>query len=117
LSFETDIWPVFAKVRDPIFVYYDGSTYESCVTTGVCHGGTSPGAGLRMRDHEMAYSMLLDAPSRSGLCNGTIRVVAGDPARSCLILFYETRLREELEWVDAAEIDLMRRWIAQGARP
>jgi hypothetical protein len=108
---------VFAKVRDPIFVYYDGSTYESCVTGGVCHGGTTPGARLSMPDAETAYDQLLDAPSRSGLCNGTIRVVAGSPDRSCLIAFYETRLREELEWVDAAEIDLVRRWIAQGARP
>ena len=117
LSFEADIWPVFAKVRDPIFVYYDDSRYESCVTTGVCHGGATPGAQLRMPDPETAYGMLLDVPSRTGLCNGTLRVVAGDPDQSCLILFYETRLRDELDWVGTAEIELVRQWITQGARP
>lgn len=117
LSFKADIWPVISTVRDPVFVYYDGSTYESCVTVGVCHGGENPGAGLRMPDPETAYGMLFDVPSRSGLCNGTTRVVAGDPDQSCFILFYEGRLRDELDWVGTAEIDLMRRWIAEGALP
>jgi hypothetical protein len=108
---------VFAKVRDPIFVYYDGSTYESCVTAGVCHGGQRPGAGLRMPDAETAYGMLMDVPSTTSLCDGTTRVVAGNPDESCLILFYEQRLRVELDWVTPAEIDLVREWIAQGAEP
>jgi hypothetical protein len=117
LSFKADIWPVFEMIRDPVFVYPGASTYESCVTGGVCHGGQAPGAGLRMTDAATAYTMLLDVPSRTGLCAGTIRVVAGDPGRSCLILFYEGRLRDELAWVKTAEIDLVRQWIAQGARP
>jgi hypothetical protein len=117
LSFEADIWPVFEKIRDPVFVYYGGSTYESCTTTGVCHGGNDPGAGLSMADASTAYDELLGVPSTSSLCDETVRVVAGQPEQSCLILFYEGRLREELGWVDAAEIDLVRRWIADGARP
>jgi hypothetical protein len=117
LSFEADVWPVFAMTRDPVFVYPGGTTYESCVTGGVCHGGPAPGANLRMNDAAQAYEMLLDVPSNSDLCAGTIRVVAGNPAVSCLILFYEGRLREELAWVDAAEIDLVRRWISDGALP
>jgi hypothetical protein len=117
LSFAADIWPVFAMKRDPVFVYPGGTTYESCVTGGVCHGGPAPGAALKMTDAATAYGMLLDAPSNSDLCAGTIRVVAGNPAESCLILFYEGRLRDELDWVDTAEIDRVREWIAEGALP
>jgi hypothetical protein len=92
-------------------------SYESCTTTGVCHGGGNPGAGLSMADSETAYAQLLNVPSTTGLCNRTVRVVPGDPDRSCLVLFYEERLRDDLEWVNDEEVDLTRRWIAQGARP
>jgi len=117
LGFEADIWPMFDKVRDPVFVYYGGSRYESCDTMGVCHGGDDPGAGLSFSSSDVAYQMLIDQPSQSTLCNGTLRAVAGNPEESCLILFYETRLRDELEWVDTTEIDLAREWIRQGALP
>ncbi len=117
LSFEVDIYPMFAKLRDPVFVYHDGSEYESCTTTGVCHGGRNPGAGLRMPDAATAYGMLLDQPSASELCAETIRVVARDPDASCLILFYEGRLRDELDWVDDTEINRVRQWIQDGALP
>lgn len=117
LSFETDIWPVFNQVRNPPWKYYGSGSYAGCTTNGVCHGGTSPGAGLRMTAHDVAYRSLIDVASVSGLCAGTIRVSAGDPDGSCLVRFYEGRLRTELGWVDQAEIDLVRRWIAQGARP
>jgi len=117
LSFEADIWPVFEQIRDPVFVYYDSSTYESCVTAGVCHGGDRPGSGLSFATSDIAYQMLLDQPSSSSLCDGTVRVVPGNPEESCLILFYEGRLRDELEWVDTPEIDLAREWVRQGALP
>jgi hypothetical protein len=117
LSFAVDIWPMFDTLRDPIFEYYDGSTYESCTTTGVCHGGQVPGAGLRMPDAETAYAQLLDVASRSDVCEGTVRVVAGEPESSCLIRFYEIRLRDELAWTGDAEIDRVRRWIDEGALP
>jgi hypothetical protein len=70
-----------------------------------------------MLDAETTYGMLIDVPSVSRLCAETIRVVPGNPDQSCLILFYEGRLRDELDWVDTAEIDLMRAWITQGALP
>ena len=70
-----------------------------------------------MTNAEMAYGMLLGVASTTELCNGTTRVIAGNPAESCLILFYEGRLRDELDWVDDGEIDLVRRWIAEGALP
>ena len=117
LSFKADIWPVFEKIRNPVFVYRGAGSYESCTTSGVCHGGTNPGARLSMANSETAYRQLVDVPSTTSLCNGTIRVVPGDPEKSCLILFYEGRLRDDLEWVQTVEIDLVRRWIAQGARP
>jgi hypothetical protein len=118
LSFRADIFPVFQMLRDPEFVYPGAGSFESCVTGGVCHGGeVAPGAGLAMMDATMAYGELVGAASESELCNGTIRVAAGNPEQSCLILFYEGRLRDELDWVDNVEIDLMRRWIAQGALP
>jgi hypothetical protein len=117
LSFAADIWPVFEKVRDPVFVYRGTGAYESCTTTGVCHGGDDPGAGLSMANAETAYDQLLGVPANSVLCGDTDRVLVGEPELSCLILFYEQRLRDDLEWVDTAEIDLVRQWIAEGARP
>jgi hypothetical protein len=118
LSFSADIYPVFQMIRDPVFVYPGAGSFENCNDSGVCHGGdVAPGAGLAMMDANMAYGELLGVLSESELCNGTIRVVAGNPDQSCLIMFYEGRLRDELDWVDDAEIDLVRQWIAQGALP
>jgi hypothetical protein len=56
-------------------------------------------------------------PSRSSLCDGTVRVVPGDPDQSCLILFYQGRLMVELDWVEPSEIDLVCQWISEGALP
>ena len=86
-------------------------------TPGGGTGAMDAGAGLQMNDADQAYSQLMNVPSETALCAGTTRVIAGNPAQSCLILFYEQRLRTELEWVDTAEIDLVRRWIAEGALP
>jgi hypothetical protein len=70
-----------------------------------------------MTDASTTYSMLIDVASTSSLCDDTLRVVVGSPEQSCLIRFYEGRLRDELEWVNDAEIDVMRTWIRQGALP
>lgn len=117
LSFAEDIFPVFDMTRDPVFVYPGGSTYTGCTDVGVCHAGERPGAMLSMPDAATAYAQLLEQPSLSALCDGTVRVVPGDPDVSCLILFYEGRLRDELDWVNDEEIDLVREWIRQGAAP
>lgn len=117
LSFQADIWPVYSMTRDPPFVYPGLGPFGSCVAVGVCHGGSPGGANLSMTDASVAYSMLIDVPSTSSLCDDTLRVVAGSPEQSCLIRFYEGRLRDELDWVNDAEIDLMRTWISQGALP
>ncbi len=118
LSFANDIWPVWNMSRDPVFVYRGMGSYSGCTDVGVCHGGTSPGAQLSMPDPDTAYSQLIDVPSVSSLCAGTQRVVVGDPDNSCLILFYVGRLgKDDLDWVDDTEIELMREWIRQGALP
>jgi hypothetical protein len=118
LSFRADIYPVFQMIRNPAFVYPGAGSFDSCNDTGVCHGGeVAPGAGLAMMEVDMAYGELVGVMSESELCNGTMRVVVGNPEQSCLIRFYEGRLRDELDWVNDDEIDLMRRWIAGGALP
>jgi hypothetical protein len=73
-----------------------------------------------MRDVNTAYNALVNVASATSLCRnggGTVRVVPGDPDRSCLILFYQGRLKDDLQWVPQSEIELVRRWIAEGARP
>ena len=117
LSFAADIWPVFDQTRQPVFVYRGMGSYGGCTAATPCHTGTAVGARLNLADASTAYAGLVNVASVSSLCAGTIRVVPGDPDRSCLVLFYEGRLRDDLQWVGDAEIDLVRRWIAQGARP
>jgi hypothetical protein len=117
LSFAADIWPVFDQTRQPVFVYRGMGSYAGCTAATPCHSGNTVGARLNMSDASRAYAGLVNVASVSSLCAGTIRVVPGDPDSSCLVLFYEGRLRDDLQWVGDAEIDLVRRWIAQGARP
>jgi hypothetical protein len=117
LSFARDIWPVFDKIRDPVFIYRGMGSYEGCTATGVCHGGEDPGAELYMPDAPTAYDDLLNVPALSNLCGDSLRVIPGNPDESCLILFYVGRLKDDLQWVDEAEVDLVRRWIAEGAEP
>src|SRR5262245_54472092 len=121
LSFRTDIWPVIDQVRNPAFEYRGLGTYTGC-TSGMspCHRAASPGAQLSMTDAATAYANLLNVASVTSLCRtagGTMRVIPGNPDQSCLILFYQGRLKDDLQWVTQAEIDLVRRWIAEGARP
>lgn len=118
LSFALDIFPLWEMVREPAWQYRGTGSYSGCNVDGVCHGGASPGAGLIMADAPSTYAELIDVPSASTLCDGTLRVVAGDPETSCLVLFYQGRLgSDDLGWVDDAEIELMREWIRQGALP
>jgi len=118
LSFAADIFPLWQMVREPAWEYRGSGSYSGCNVDGVCHGGVRAGAGLIMADAPSTYAELIDVPSASTLCAGTLRVVAGDPAASCLVLFYQGRLgNDDLGWVDDAEIELMREWIRQGALP
>lgn len=118
LSFSRDIFPLWEMVREPAWQYRGTGSYSGCNVDGVCHGGASPGAGLMMADAPSTYAELIDVPSASTLCAGSLRVVAGDPEVSCLVSFYQGRLgNDDLGWVDDAEIELMREWIRQGALP
>ncbi len=119
LSFAADIWPLWDMDREPVFVYRGMGSYTGCADeTAPCHGAANPGAQLSMADADTAYAQMMDTSSMSGICDGTQRVVVGDPDQSCLILFYVGRLGpEDLDWVDEAEIELMREWIRQGALP
>jgi len=120
LSFAADIWPVFNQTRNPPFVYRGGASYAGCTTAAPCHGGANPGARLSMTNASTAYAALVNVASTTSLCataGGTIRVVPGNPDASCLIQFYVGRLKDDLQWVDQAEVDFVRRWIAEGARP
>jgi hypothetical protein len=120
LSFQDDIWPVIDQVRNPPFDYRGLGTYTGCTTpTSPCHRAASPGAQLSMTDAATAYANLISVASVTSLCRsagGTTRVIPGNPDQSCLILFYQGRLKDDLQWVSQAEIDLVRRWIAEGAR-
>lgn len=118
LSFARDIFPLWEMVREPAWQYRGTGSYSGCNVDGVCHGGAAPGAGLMMADAASTHAELVDVPSASTLCAGTLRVVAGAPEASCLVLFYQGRLgNDDLGWVDDAEIELMREWILQGALP
>lgn len=119
LSFAADIWPLWSRERDPVFVYRGMGSYSGCADeTAPCHGAPNPGALLSMADVDTAYAQMMDTPSTSGICEGTQRVAVGDPDQSCLVLFYVGRLGpDDLDWVDEAEIELMREWIRQGALP
>lgn len=118
LSFARDIFPLWEMVREPAWQYRGSGSYSGCNVDGVCHGGARAGAGLMMLDAPSTYAELVDVPSASTLCAGTLRVVVGDPDNSCLVLFYKGRLgKDDLDWVNDAEIELMRDWIRQGALP
>ena len=120
LSFAADIWPVFNQARNPPFNYRGMADYGGCTVASPCHGSANPGARLSMIDASTAYAALVNVASTTSLCAGrgaTVRVVPGDPDRSCLVQFYVGRLKDDLQWVDQAEIDLVRRWITEGARP
>jgi hypothetical protein len=120
LSFAADIWPVIDQVRNPVFVYRGAGSYEGCTAASPCHGTSPFGARLSMVDSNAAYAAFVNVASITSLCaaaGATVRVVPGDPDRSCLVQFYVGRLKDDLQWVGQPEIDLVRRWIAEGARP
>ena len=111
LSFETDIWPVLIEPRRPAL----SGASDSCSGANGCH--LTGAGGLSLPNIRDAYTNLIDAPSSSALCADMLQVVAGDPDASCFVVFYEDRLRDQLGWVDQAETDLVRQWVAEGAAP
>lgn len=111
LSFAGDIWPVLVMPRDPPLA----APNDSCSGANGCH--LAGAGGLVLPDATTGYDNLIDMPSSSTLCAGTLLVVATQPDESCFVLFYEQRLRDQLGWVDQSETDLVRAWVQQGAAP
>ena len=111
LSFEEDIWPVLIQARKPAL----SGASDSCSGANGCH--LTGAGGLALPSQSEAYNNLIDMPSSSAICDGLLHVVAGEPDQSCFVVFYEIRLRDQLGWVDQAETDRVRQWVADGAMP
>jgi hypothetical protein len=104
-----------AQIQDEIFT-------PTCATP-FCHDSASANAGLVL-DAESAYAQLVDvAPTTfSANAQGLLRVAAGDPSRSFLLVKIEgpppdqgSRMPLGLPALTADQIDLIRLWIEQGA--
>ncbi|MFT5733408.1 MAG: hypothetical protein ACJA2W_001799 [Planctomycetota bacterium] len=71
-TFTDDIWPMLAQ---------SNINAPACI---ICHGPNGPG-GLDLGfTPQMAYSALVNVPSTSGNCAGSIYVVPGDPLSSLM---------------------------------
>jgi hypothetical protein len=111
MSFQEDIWPILSMARSEPF----SGMADSCSGTNGCH--LSGAGGLALPDPATAYTNLINTPSSSTLCGELLQVVPSQPDASCFVVFYEQRLRDSLGWVDQAETDAVRAWVAQGAQP
>lgn len=107
----------FAEVQQMIFT-------PSCAMQ-FCHDAASATGGLVL-DEANAYAQLVGVAPTTFAANaaGLLRVAAGDPRRSFLLVKLEgpppdqgSRMPLALPPLDPEEIDLVRRWIEQGARP
>jgi len=111
MSFEQDIWPILSTPRSEPF----SGMSDSCSGANGCH--LSGAGGLALPDASTAYTNLINTPSNSALCGELLQVVPSQPDESCFVVFYEQRLRDQLGWVDQAETDAVRAWVADGALP
>ena len=107
----------FAEVQQMIFA-------TSCVMTP-CHDAASA-TGSLVLDKANAYSQLVGVAPTTFAANaaGLLRVAAGDPRRSFLLVKLEgpppdqgSRMPLALPPLSADQIDLVTRWIEQGALP
>jgi len=86
----------------------------------VCHAGGAAPQGLRL-DAANSYAMLVGVPSTESA--GVLRVAPGEPDRSYLIQKLEghaavgARMPLGGPYLDADTMAVLRRWIAEGARP
>jgi hypothetical protein len=95
----------FEKEVQPIFT-------TSCAVAG-CHSGTRASAGLRL-DTGFAYANLLNPVSPA-----SPRVIPKDPTRSLLVQRIDGTLPPRMPQgrgpLPQAQIDLIRRWVSEGA--
>lgn len=107
----------FAEVQQMIFA-------PSCAME-LCHDAASATGGLVL-DEATAHAQLVGVAPTTFAANaaGLLRVAAGDPRRSFLLVKLEgpppgqgSRMPLALPPLDPEQIDLVRRWIEQGALP
>jgi hypothetical protein len=103
VSFTNDVAPILSA---------------NCTAMG-CHGFPIPQEGLDLRTG-MAYADLVGVPSAQ--CDDRLRVAPGDAANSYLLdkilgvdLCFGTQMPKDPPPLTAAQIDLIARWICQGA--
>lgn len=73
-----------------------------------CHGAEDQEAGLDLRSVESILSGGESGPA----------IVAGQPENSLLLdMIHDEHMPPEGELLSAGDIDLLRRWVAAGARP
>ena len=78
----------------------------------VCHGGTDPRAGLSLDDYK---SMM------KGSKSGGAVIIPGDPGKSEVVLRLKGMSEPRMPftgppWLSDAEIEMIERWIAAGAK-
>ncbi len=104
----------FAAVQDAIF--------SARCTSTACHGGANPAAGLDLTPGQ-AYASLVGVQA-TGAPSGTMRVTPGDPGASYLLAKIDPAAKRAGLPMPAGgqplrpcEIEMVRGWIANGARP
>lgn len=104
--------PTLASIQDNVFT-------PQCATSG-CHGGGNAAAGLRL-DAGFSHAGLVNVASPQGA--NLVRVVPGDPGASLLIHKLEgtqstgSRMPLGGPFLPQSTIDVVRRWITDGAQP
>jgi hypothetical protein len=113
-----DLEPTFTSIQRLIFENADSAGREACVNCHTNIAGT-PGGNLTL-SNALAYDQLVNVPSVGR--PGVMRVRPGDPEASYLIHKLEGRstiegLRMPLNppFLTAGQVDVIRRWIQNGA--
>jgi hypothetical protein len=112
-----------AAVPTVTLAHIQAEIFTPTCATQFCHDSASANAGLVL-DAENAYTQLVGVPPTTFSANaqGLLRVTAGDPSRSFLLVKLEgpppdqgSRMPLSLPQLTPDQIDLVRHWIEQGA--
>lgn len=92
----------------------------TCAASG-CHDPLTHSEGLVLSAAEVSFNALVGVPSA---CSGKIRVVPGEPSASYLLdklgdgeALCGSRMPRNLPSLTTGELQLIRDWIASGAKP
>lgn len=115
-----DLQVSFTSVQQQIFNATDAAGRQACIT---CHTdqGRNPAGGLNLREG-VAYNALVGVGSRAK--PGATHVVVGDPDNSYLVqklegapgIVGERMPRTGGPYLTSGQMQVLRRWIQQGAR-